>query len=293
MTLRATPNESLSLKIQRAVITAAGRNQRSLPLQTLVDRHGESKTALSIVLDEIHDAGIDEVAVVISPGDRPAFEDGLGAAGSRVNYVEQAEPLGFGHAVWSACEFTGNDPFLLLVSDHLYVSGAETGCARQLVQIAEAEDCAVSAVQSTHESSLPNYGTVGGRLVSGRRGLYEISEVMEKPSPTQAEQSLLVPGLRAGHYLCYFGMHVLTPQLMSLLGEQVEQAGTAGGVHLSGALATLADRERYLAAEIDGRRYDIGQKYGLLAAQLAIALDGDDRDEVLVNLVELLATEKK
>lgn len=130
-------------------------------------------------------------------------------------------------------------------------------------------------------------------MVSGRRGLYEISEVMEKPSPTQAEQSLLVPGLRAGHYLCYFGMHVLTPQLMSLLGEQVGQAGTAGGVHLSGALAKLAGRERYLAAEIDGRRYDIGQKYGLLAAQLAIALDGDDRDEVLVNLVELLATEKK
>ena len=245
------------------------------------------------MLDEIHDAGIDEVAVVISPGDRPAFEEGLGAAGSRVNYVEQAEPLGFGHAVWSAREFTGSDPFLLLVSDHLYVSGAEKGCARQLVEIAESEDCAVSAVQSTHESSLPNYGAVGGRLVSGRRGLYEIAEVMEKPSPTQAEQSLLVPGLRAGHYLCYFGMHVLTPQLMSLLGERVTEAGGTGGVHLSGALAKLADRERYLAAEIDGRRYDIGQKYGLLTAQLAIALDGDDRDELLVNLVELLATERK
>ncbi len=245
------------------------------------------------MLDEIHDAGIEDVAVVISPGDQAAFEEGLGADGLRVTYVEQAEPLGFGHAVWSAREFTAADPFLLLVSDHLYVSGSETGCAKQLVEIAEAEDCAVSGVQSTHESSLPNYGAVGGRLEPGRRGLYEIAEVMEKPSPTQAEQSLMVPGLRAGHYLCYFGMHVLTPRVMDLLSEQVYKIRESGGVHLSQALRQLADRERYLAAGIDGRRYDIGQKYGLLTAQMAIALDGDDRDDVLVQLLELLAAEKR
>ncbi len=112
--------------------------------------------------------------------------------------------------------------------------------------------------------------------------------MLEKPTPTEAEQRLIVPGLRAGHYLCFFGMHVLTPAVMELLAEEVAQAGSRG-VHLTTALAKLAKRERYLACELEGHRYDIGVKYGLLTAQLALALDGQDRDEVLSGLVELLA----
>jgi len=99
-----------------------------------------------------------------------------------------------------------------------------------------------------------------------------------------------VPGLRAGHYLCFFGMHVLTPIVMELLAEEVARASQKGGVHLTTALARLASRERYLASELQGRRYDIGVKYGLLAAQLALALDGQDRDEVLSGIIELLAS---
>src|SRR5439155_13226834 len=104
---------------------------------------------------------------------------------------------------------------------------------------------------------------------------------------------LIVPGLRAGHYLCFFGMHVLTPALMSILADEVAKRGEKGGVPLTGALANLAARERYLACELEGRRYDIGVKYGLLTAQLAIALAGEDRDEVLCGLVELLASRGK
>ncbi len=131
--------------------------------------------------------------------------------GGRLHFVEQTAALGYGHAVFCAREFAGGAPFLLLVGDHLYVSGGGKRAAQQLVEIARAENCAVSAVQATHESKLPYYGTVGGRLVAGRKGLYEVSEVVEKPTPTEAEQRLIVPGLRAGHYLCFFGMHVLTP----------------------------------------------------------------------------------
>jgi UTP--glucose-1-phosphate uridylyltransferase len=151
------------------------------------------------------------------------------------------------------------------------------------------ENGAVSAVQATHESKLPFYGAVGGRLVGARQGLYEIAEVIEKPTPTEAEQKLIVPGLRAGRYLCFFGMHVLTPVVMEILGEEVRQATEGRRVQLSAALAHLARRERYLACELQGRRYDIGVKYGLLTAQLALALDGQDRDEVLTDLVEILA----
>src|SRR5437667_10488818 len=159
--------------------------------------------------------------------------------------------------------------------------------------MAAAQNCAVSSVQATHESKLPYYGAVGGKLVTGHKGLYEIAEVVEKPTPTEAEERLIVPGLRAGHYLCFFGMHVLTPAVMDLLAEDLARAGHQGGVHLSLALAKLAARERYLACELQGRRYDIGAKYGLLAAQLALALDGQDRDEVLSGLVELLAAKPR
>jgi UTP--glucose-1-phosphate uridylyltransferase len=276
------------VEIKKAIITAAGQGQHTLPLQTLVDRDGETKAALQILLEEILAAGIEEICVVLSPGDQAAYRAAAGGAGSRLRFVEQNAPLGYGHAVLCGREFVGAEPYLLLVGDHLYVSGTEKRSAQQLVAIAAAEHSAVSAVQATHESKLPYYGAVGGRLVQGRKGLYEVSEVLEKPTPTEAEQRLIVPGLRAGHYLCFYGMHVLTPTLMELLATGAREAGNRR-LSLSAALSQLARHERYLACELQGHRYDIGVKYGLLTAQLALALDGRDREEVLAGLVELLA----
>lgn len=276
------------MEIKKAIITAAGKTQRTLPLQTLVDRDGITKTALRIIVEEILSAGIEEICIVVCPGDQAAYAAAAGGQSGRLQFVEQSASLGYGHAVFCGHEFTAGAPFLLLVGDHLYVSGGPKRSAQQLVEIATAENCAVSAVQATHESKLPYYGTVGGHLVTARQGLYEISQVLEKPTPTEAEQKLIVPGLRAGHYLCFFGMHVLTPAVMDLLAEEVGRAG-GRGAHLTDALAKLAQRERYLAGELHARRYDIGVKYGLLTAQLALALAGRDRDEVLTGLVELLA----
>jgi UTP--glucose-1-phosphate uridylyltransferase len=276
------------VQVKKAIITAAGLTQRTLPLQTLVDCDGQAKTALRILVEEILSAGIDEICVVVCRGDQEAYSAAAGGQGARLRFVEQAEPLGYAHAVFSAREFTSSEPFLLLVGDHLYVSGGQKRCAQELVEVAAIEHCSVSAVQATHESKLPFYGAVGGHLAPGRKGLYEVSEVLEKPTPTEAEQRLIVPGLRAGHYLCFFGMHVLTPAVMDLLEEGLASAG-ARKPALSLALAKLARRERYLACELHGRRYDIGVKYGLLTAQLALALEGRDREEVLSGLVELLA----
>ena len=277
------------MEITQALITAAGESQRRLPLQTLVDRDGTPKTALHILIEEVLQAGIEEIVIVVTPGDIPAFTQAAGAFAPRLRFVEQSHPLGYGHAVWSARESLGNAPFLLLVGDHLYVSSASDRCAKQLISVARSESCAVSAVQATHESKLPLYGAVGGRLEAGRRGLYQVSEILEKPSPTEAEQRLIVPGLRAGHYLCFFGMHVLPPAIITLLGEEIAAANGKWKVHLTNSLAKLAGRERYLALELQGRRYDIGLKYGLLTAQLALALSGKDRDEVLTGLADMLA----
>ena len=113
--------------------------------------------------------------------------------------------------------------------------------------------------------------------------------MLEKPTPREAEQRLLVPGLRAGHYLCFFGIHVFTPAVFDLLAEHVARAAPGRPVQLSPVLAELAGRERYLALEVQGRRYNTGVKYGLLYAQLALALEGADREDVLARLVEMLA----
>lgn len=277
------------MQIKTAIITAAGKTQRTLPLQTLVDQDGQTKTALQIIIEEVLAAGIQEIGVVICPGDQEAYQAAAGQHASRLQFVEQPQPLGYGHAVFCARELTGKNPFLLLVGDHLYVSSAKNRCAQQLVELASAQACAISAVQATHESKLPYYGAVGGKLVAGTRGLFEISNVLEKPTPTEAEQSIAVPGLRAGHYLCFFGMHVLTPQIMDLLEEGARDPGAKGRYHLSKALSRLAERERYLACELQGRRYDIGVKFGLWTAQLALALEGKDQNEILSLLVELLA----
>jgi UTP--glucose-1-phosphate uridylyltransferase len=275
------------MKLRRAVITAAGRDGQQLPLQRLIDRDGVAKTALQIVVEEAVAAGADEIAIVVRPGDEPAFRAAAGDTASRLELLPQAEPLGYGNAIQTARGFVGDEPFLHFVGDHLYVSDADNRCAQQLVAIAEAEDCAVSAVQATRESMLPFFGTVGGRRLAEKRGLYEVETVVEKPTPTRAEQDLIVPGLRAGHYLCFFGMHVLTPTVMTILNAQLTEA--AHSVPLAAALDELARREQYLALVQQAQRFDVGVKYGLLTAQIALALHGKDRDEVLTRLLELLA----
>jgi len=286
------------VKLRRALITAAGRDDQALPLQRLIDRDGRPKTALEILVEEALSAGAHEIAIVVRPGEETAYRAAAGKAPSRLELIPQDEPRGYGHALKLGRGFVAGEPFLHLVGDHLAVSdlvepaadAAEAGpscrrCAEQLVAVAEEHDCAISAVQSTREHMLPFFGTIGGHRVAGSRGLYEVETVVEKPTPTQAEQDLVVPGLRAGHYLCFFGMHVLTPGVFDLL----DALGPMGDRLLSPALAALAGREKYLAYEVQGRRYDLGDTYGLLVAQLALGLAGRDRGEILARLVELLA----
>lgn len=286
------------MKVTKAVITAAGRSQRALPLQTVVDRDGTPKAVLRILVEEALRAEIEDICVVVCPGDESTYANAVGDLADRLAFVPQHEPRGYGHAIHCAKDFVGGRPFLHLVGDHLWVGQGAKGCAQQVVEVAEAEACAVSAVQASRETLLRYHGAVGGKRVPGRQDLYVIEDVMEKPTPTEAEQRLLAPGLRAGHYLCFFGMHVLTPAIFDLIGQQLHEHANAkddamakmGGTIFSRALAGLAGRERYLALERPWWRYDVGVKYGLLIAQLALALSGAERDQVLSQLLELLAT---
>jgi UTP--glucose-1-phosphate uridylyltransferase len=143
-------------------------------------------------------------------------------------------------------------------------------------------------VQATREGLLHNFGAVSGKRIKGRNDLTTIETVIEKPTPTEAEQRLLVPGLRAGNYLCFFGMHVLTPSVMEILDDELKRSSDGRLATISSALQKLAQKEKYLALEMSDYRYNVGTKYGLLNAQLALALNGEDRDEVIGMLMEML-----
>lgn len=278
------------MQINKAIITAAGLGQSALPLQRLVDRDGIEKTALEMLLGKVADAGIESVGIVISPGNEDAYKCAAAGFIDRITFITQPEPKGYGQAILCAKPFLRDDPFLHLVGDHLYLSSQEKECVQQLIEVASAEECSVSGVQATREKMLPFFGAIGGTRLPQTDHLYDIKRVIEKPTPTTAEQELTIAGFRSGTYLCFFGMHVLTATTLEILERLVATENRP--VALAEALNELANRERYLACEIQGQRYNIGVKYGLLNTQLALSLSGVDRERVLSDMVELLASQK-
>jgi UTP--glucose-1-phosphate uridylyltransferase len=275
------------MDVQKAVITAADPRKRKLPLQTLIDKNGLEKTFLELLIEEVVAAGIHDIGVVVVPGDEVSYGQAIGEHARNVAFIHQDEPLGYGHALYCAHDFTGSEAFLHLVGDHLYVNRGDDAAARHVVEFAKKQGCAVSTVQATREHLITRFGVVGGKRLQGTTDVYQVERVIEKPTPTEAEQKLLVPGLRAGSYLCFFGMHVLTGSLMEILGDQLEGDQRYS---VSAALNLLARSEQYLALEKDDLRYDLGEKYGLLKAQLALALHGTERDRILNELVGFFAT---
>jgi UTP--glucose-1-phosphate uridylyltransferase len=260
----------------------------------MVDREGRNRRVLGLLLDEVVSAGVQQIALIVKPGDTDLYREAADAAQAEITFFEQPEPLGYGHAVGCASSWVGDDRFLLMVSDHVYVSDLPgTTCAQQVLAVAEQESGLVSAVQATHESRLPYFGAIGGALFEGRERLYQVQRVLEKPTPTVAEQHLLIPGLRHGYYLCFLGMHVLTPLVIELLHERQRALRPGQILDLSTSLDAAAHRARYLATAVRGRRYDLDHRHGVLMAQLAVALDGKYRDDLLASLVELMAQTRK
>jgi UTP--glucose-1-phosphate uridylyltransferase len=307
------------VQISKAVITAAGRGARQYPasdtvqkaMLPFVDRDGLTKPVLQIIAEEALESGIDEICVITAPGDEAVYRSHFRNHAAnlrstykgtdwaedqarrfvnleqRLQFAVQPEAEGYGHAVWCARSFVGTAPFLLLLGDHLYLSAEPRRCARQLIDLATAENCAVSAVQATREHLIHQYGTLTGRRLPQHPEIYAIDEIIEKPNPTLAELRLQVPGLRAGHYLCFFGMHVLTPTVFDLLDDLVRRnVRELGQIQLTTALDALARKERYLALETRGSRFNLGVKYGVVEAQIALAMGGVDRELILAHLLE-------
>jgi UTP--glucose-1-phosphate uridylyltransferase len=308
------------MKIRKAVITAAARGERLYPVADtiqkamlpVIDVDGLHKPTIQIIAEEAFRSGIEEICVVCAPGDGERYlnaftslqnnllksfanvdwakvqAEKIDHLRNNIKFVEQQEPLGYGHAVYCAKEFINNEPFLLLLGDYIYVSNvAGKRCATQLIELAQTEDCSVSAVNPTPEHQIVRYGTVTGKQMHNQSGIYQIEKLIEKPSLSLAELELQTPGLRIGYYLCFFGMHVLTASVFGLLETQMKQS--PNNVLLTPALQQLAETEKYLALEVKGNRYDLSKRNGLLSAQIALGLAGEAQAETLTTIVESLA----
>ena len=139
----------------------------------------------------------------------------------------QEEQRGLGHAVYQVRDWVGNEPFLLVLGDHLFVKRGAKGCARQLVERFEELDTSVIGLQPTPESDLSRFGTVGGAWVDGedKKDLIDIAMLKEKPGVEFAEEYLKVEGLPEKTYLTVFGLYLLTPRIFQELQEASRSAG--------------------------------------------------------------------
>ena len=315
-------------KVRKAVITAAGRGTRMYPATTTIqkemlpvmDRDGICKPAIQIIIEEALESGIEEVCLVVNPHNRAQIEQHFAPLSAdelrlfkgkdwallqsariqqlaaRLTFVVQHTPDGYGHAVHQAREWVGNEPFLVMLGDHIFTTSEKTRCARQILDVYERYQCSVSAVQQTPTELLHLFGTVCGSRVNvdERQAVYDVETIYEKPSAEYAERHLKQEGLVFGMYLCFFGMHIMTPQIFDCLQyAQDNNLREKGEFQFTSAQERLrASGERYLAFEAIGDRHDIGIPFGYAQTQAALALNSVYKEQMLASLVHTLAVPK-
>jgi UTP--glucose-1-phosphate uridylyltransferase len=277
------------MRPRKAIIPMGRPLHRDLPLQHVTTSAGDTRGVAALQIEELLAAGIAQVALVTQPGNQRVFQELSATFGSALVSIEQPEPRGFGDAILRAESWVGSEPFIVQVCDHVFIAHAAASCTHQLLEVAAREECAVSAVQANSESQLPYFGVVGGTRVKSASRLYNVETVVEKPTPTVAEERCMIAGLRQGTYLALFGTHALTPQVFAVLRDQQRHLTAGERLGLTEALAVLAAREKYLALEVEGQRIDLETPFGLLRAQLALALYGPRREEVLRLVLEEVA----
>ena len=317
-------------KVRKAVITAAGRGTRQYPASTavqkemfpLVDRDGLTKPVIQIIAEEAIDSGIEEICIVTQPGEEHLYRDyfkrldnemvrsfrgkdwaileseKLQGLGERLHFAEQHTPDGFGHAVFQAKKFVGDEPFLLLLGDHVYISEVKERCARQLTRVFEQYMLdAVTGVQPTVERHLHLFGTIRGEPVDASKGIYRAQLIIEKPSIEVARDQLATPGLPAGNYLSHFGMHVFSPRIFDSLEYLItNNLREKGEIQLTAAqehLRQQSEQGKYWVVVSQGQRYDTGIPYGLMETQLALGLNGVHRTEMCEAIARILAMQVK
>ena len=178
--------------------------------------------------------------------------------GRRVTLIPQDVQEGFGHAVYCAREWVGNEPFMLLLGDHLYSSDGDVSCARQLMDVYERMGRSVVGLKVTPAEQIRQFGCVGGEWMEDGSVL-SITEFAEKPDPAYAREHLRVSGLGEDKFLTVFGQYVLSPQIFDYLEEHIELNIREGGeFQLTSCLDRLRQEDGFTGYVVKGRRFDIG-----------------------------------
>jgi UTP--glucose-1-phosphate uridylyltransferase len=280
----------MTMRVRKAVFPAAGLGTRFLPatkaqpkeMLPLVD-----KPVIQYGVEEAMASGCDQIIIITGRG-KQAIEDHFDVSYElekmleekgktdllkivrqisdmiHIAYVRQKEAMGLGHAVLTARELVGNEPFAVLLADD--VIDANPLCLKQMVDVFNKVQCSVIATQIVEGKAISAYGVLDVKPVQGDDRLFEIVNMVEKPKLEDAPSKLAI-----------IGRYILTPAVFETLAET--QMGTGGEVQLTDGMKLLLKREKMYAYRYEGKRHDTGDKLGFLKATVEFALKREDLGE--------------
>lgn len=278
-----------SKKVRKAVIPAAGFGTRMYPatkalkkeLFPIIDQDGRAKPIILGIVEEAISGGIEEVGIVVQECDRNLFHDLLKSPpkaelwnklssenkeyseylktiGDRITILTQTEQEGFGHAVFCSREWVGDQPFLLLLGDHVYTSHSESSCAAQIVDIYQQQETSVIGITMMNADVIHKAGCVGGKWQT-EQSLLEIAQIYEKPTIEYARKHLAVSGMSEDQFLGVFGMYVLESDIFNLLDSEIKNNQRfKGEFQLTTCLDQLRQQNGAIAYLVKGQYYDTG-----------------------------------
>jgi UTP--glucose-1-phosphate uridylyltransferase len=282
-------------KIRKGVIPAAGLGTRFLPATKAVPKELlpiVDTPTIQYIVEEAMSSGIEEVILITARG-KGSIEDHFDVSVEleetlkkkkkddllrmvreisemvRVVAIRQKEPKGLGHAVLCAREAVGEEPFAVLLGDDIV--DAERPCLDQMIEVARQRGGGVIALQRVPETEAHLYGIIRGEEVGER--VYKITELVEKPPPGKAPSNLAV-----------IGRYILPSEIFTLI--ESTHPGKGGEIQLTDALQELARRVPLYGYEFVGDRYDAGDKFGYLQANLAFALKRPEMAERLKEFIK-------
>ncbi|RIO80889.1 UTP--glucose-1-phosphate uridylyltransferase GalU [Staphylococcus gallinarum] len=276
------------MKIKKAMIPAAGLGTRFLPATKAMPKEMLpilDKPTIQYIVEEAVAAGIEDIIIVTGKHKR-AIEDHfdnqkelemiLEEKGKQdlldevqhssnlanMFYVRQKEQKGLGHAIWSAKQFIGNEPFAVLLGDDIVQS--EVPAIKQLMNQYDDTGKSIIGVQQVNENETHRYGIVDP--AESNEGLFSVNKFVEKPEPGTAPSNLAI-----------MGRYVLTPQIFDYLEKQ--EIGAGGEIQLTDAIERLNKDDKVYAFDFNGERYDVGEKLGFVKTTIQFALNNEEMSQ--------------
>ncbi len=284
-------------KIKKAIIPAAGLGTRFLPVTKAMPKEMLpilDKPTIQYIVEEAARAGIEDIIIVTGRHKR-AIEDHFDSQKelemvlkekgksellekvqystelANIFYVRQKEQKGLGHAISSARQFIGNEPFAVLLGDDIVES--EVPAVKQLIDVYEETGHSVIGVQEVPEADTHRYGIIDPLTKNGRQ--YEVKKFVEKPAQGTAPSNLAI-----------MGRYVLTPEIFDYLKTQKEGAGNE--IQLTDAIERMNNDNQVYAYDFEGERYDVGEKLGFVKTTIEYALKDDSMREELTRFIKEL-----